>query len=266
MAGLIFIVIQVLVTFGAPLLVYARVIYDPYVNDYSSTYQAPSAKHLMGTDEYGRDLFSRVIYGGQVSYAVGVGTQIIVTILGLIIGSLAGLVGGWVDFLIMRIIDVLSSVPGLLFYILLMIALGAGIVNVILAMSMTGWIGVARLVRGQVLSLKQTDYVRASRAMGANSNQIIMSHMIRNSMTPVIISAALGIPGCMFAEAGLSYLGLGIAPPTPSWGQMIGSYQSYVISWPWMLVWPAVVLAVTMLAWILVGDGLRDALDPNIRM
>jgi ABC-type dipeptide/oligopeptide/nickel transport system permease subunit len=265
-AGLAFILFEIVGTLCAPLLVQAKIIYDPYYNDYAVTYQPPSIQHFFGTDEFGRDILSRVIYGAQVSYAVGVGSQLIVTLIGMAIGSLAGLVGGWIDYLVMRIIDVLSSVPMLLLYILMMIALGGSLINIILAMSITGWIGIARLVRGQVLSLKQTDYVRAARAMGASSNQIVLSHMLRNSMTPIIISAALGVPGSMFGEAGLSFLGLGIAPPTPSWGQMIGVYQATVNVWPWLVVFPALVLAVTMLAWILLGDGLRDALDPNIRI
>jgi len=265
-AGLIFIVFEIVLSLCAPLLVDAKILIYPYYNDYSATYQPPSAQHIFGTDEFGRDVFSRVIYGAQISYAVGVGSQLLVTVIGLAIGSLAGLIGGWVDFLVMRIIDVLSSVPMLLLYILMMIALGGSLINIILAMSITGWIGVARLVRGQVLSLKQTDYVRAARAMGASTNQIVMSHMVRNSMTPIIISAALGVPGSMFGEAGLSFLGLGIAPPTPSWGQMIGTYQTFINAWPWLVIFPALVLAVTMLAWILLGDGLRDALDPNIRV
>jgi ABC-type dipeptide/oligopeptide/nickel transport system permease subunit len=211
-------------------------------------------------------MVSRIIYGAQVSYAVGIGANVIGMVLGLIIGSMAGLRGGWLDYLVMRIIDVLSSVPTLLLYILLMMALGGSLLNIIVAMSITGWIGIARLVRGQVLSLKQTDYVRAARAMGANTSQIITSHMLRNSMTPVIISAALGVPGAMFGEAALSYLGLGIAPPTPSWGQMIGYYQASIQAWPWLVIFPALILALTMLAWILMGDGLRDALDPNIRV
>jgi ABC-type dipeptide/oligopeptide/nickel transport system permease subunit len=132
-------------------------------------------------------------------------------------------------------------------------------------MTITGWIGIARLVRGQVLSLKETDFVRASRSMGANTGWITKTHIIRNTLTPVIVSMTLGVPGAMFAEAGLSFLGLGIAPPTPSWGQMIGIYQSYVRTWPHMILYPALVLAITMLAWIILGDGVRDALDPNIR-
>jgi ABC-type dipeptide/oligopeptide/nickel transport system permease subunit len=265
-AGLIIILFEVGFTLISPVLVDLKIIYDPYHSDYAATYSPPSNKHLFGADELGRDVLSRIIVGAQVSYAVGIGANLIGMILGLIIGSMAGLIGGWLDFAIMRVIDVLSSVPTLLLYILLMIALGGSFFNIILAMSITGWIGVARLVRGQVLSLKQTDYVRAARAMGANTSQIISAHMLRNSMTPVIISAALGVPGAMFGEAALSFMGLGIAPPTPSWGQMIGQYQASVQAWPWLVVFPAVVLAITMLAWILLGDGLRDALDPNIRV
>jgi oligopeptide transport system permease protein len=265
-AGLIFILFELVFALTGPLLVKAGAIYDPYFNDYMSSYQAPSIKHLFGTDEFGRDMVSRIIFGAQVSYAVGIGANVTGMVLGLIIGSFAALSGGWLDFLVMRIIDVLSSVPTLLLYILLMIALGGSLFNIILAMSITGWIGIARLVRGQVLSLKQTDYVRAATAMGANTSQIITAHMLRNSMTPIIISAALGVPGAMFGEAALSYLGLGIAPPTPSWGQIIGYYQASIQAWPWLVIFPAVVLAITMLAWILLGDGLRDALDPNIRV
>jgi ABC-type dipeptide/oligopeptide/nickel transport system permease subunit len=171
-----------------------------------------------------------------------------------------------VDFVLMRVIDILSSIPGLLLYILLMIALGPGLPNIILAMSITGWIGIARLVRGQVLSIKESDYVRASRSMGANTSWITRAHIIRNALSPVIVSMTLGVPGAMFGEAGLSFLGIGISPPTPSWGQMIGVYQQFIRSSPYLVLYPALVLAITMLAWILLGDGLRDALDPNIRI
>lgn len=264
--GLVFIIFELVFALAGPLLVKAGAIYDPYFNDYAASYQGPSIKHLFGTDEFGRDMVSRIIFGAQVSYAVGIGANLAGMILGLIIGSVAALSGGWLDYVIMRIIDVLSSVPTLLLYILLMIALGGSLFNIILAMSITGWIGIARLVRGQVLTLKQTDYVRAARAMGADTRQIITSHMLRNSMTPIIISGALGVPGAMFGEAALSYLGLGISPPTPSWGQIIGYYQASIQAWPWLVIFPAIVLAITMLAWILLGDGLRDALDPNIRI
>jgi ABC-type dipeptide/oligopeptide/nickel transport system permease subunit len=161
---------------------------------------------------------------------------------------------------------VLSSIPTILFYILLLIALGAGFANIIIAMAVTGWIGIARLVRGQVLTLKETDYVRAARAMGGGARHIVLTHLVRNSLTPVIVTLALGVPGAMFAEAGLSFLGLGIASPQASWGQMIGLYQGYIqTSWH-LTVFPAIVLAVTLLAWFVVGDGIRDALDPSLRV
>lgn len=261
-AALIFIVLEILMAIFAPWIAP----YDPYYSDYTATYQGPSREHWMGTDDLGRDVLSRIIYGARVSYAVGIFSQIALVTIGLPLGSLAGLVGGRLDYVLMRIIDVLSSIPGLLLYILLMIALGAGLQNIILAMAITGWIGIARLVRGQVLSLKASDYVRASRSMGGNTLWVTRTHIFRNTLSPVIVAMALGVPGAMFAEAGLSFLGLGIPPPTPSWGQMIGVYQQYVRAFPYLLLFPAIVLAITMLAWILLGDGVRDAFDPNIRM
>ncbi len=239
--------------------------YDPYHGDYAATWQLPSSQHLLGTDDLGRDLLSRLIYGARVSLAVGIISQIVLVLIGVPIGALAGLLGGWFDYLVMRVIDVLSSLPTLLFYILLLVVLGAGFTNIIIAMAITGWIGIARLVRGQVLSLKETDYVRAARAMGGSTWHIVTVHLIRNTLTPVIVTMTLGVPGAMFAEAGLSYLGLGITPPTPSWGQMIGLYQQYIQTYWNLTVFPAIVLAVTMLAWVLVGDALQSALDPSVR-
>ena len=260
-AALIFILLQVLVA------IFAKYVapYDPYMSDFAATYGAPNAKYWLGTDDLGRDVLSRIIYGTRVSLAVGVLSQVAVVIIGLPLGAIGGLVGGWVDYALTRLIDVLSSIPGLLLYILLMIALGAGLQNMILAFTITGWIGIARLVRGQVLSLKETDYVRAARAMGAGTSWILRTHILRNSLTPVIVSMTLGVPGAMFAEAGLSFLGLGVPPPTPSWGQMIGVYQGFVRTSPHLILYPSLVLAITMLAWIILGDGVRDALDPNIR-
>jgi ABC-type dipeptide/oligopeptide/nickel transport system permease subunit len=259
--ALVFILLQV------AMAVFARQIapYDPYFSDYSATYAAPSAKHWLGADDLGRDMLSRIIFGTRVSLSVGVLSQIAVVLIGLPIGAIAGLMGGWVDYVLMRIIDILSSIPGLLLYILLMIALGAGLQNIILAIALTGWIGIARLVRGQVLSLKESDFVRAARAMGAGTSWIVRTHILRNSLTPVIVSMTLGVPGAMFSEAGLSFLGLGVPPPTPSWGQMIGTYASFVRTSPHLIVYPSLVLAITMLAWIILGDGVQQALDPNIR-
>ena len=260
-AALVFILAQVLVAVFAPLIAP----YSPYYSDYSAAYKGSSAKYLLGSDDLGRDVLSRLIFGTRISYTVGVLSQVLLVLIGLPLGAIAGLVGGWFDYVLMRVIDILSSIPGLLLYILLVIAIGAGLNSILIAMSLTGWIGIARLIRGQVLTLKQSDFVRASRSMGADTSWILRSHIIRNSLTPVIVSVTVGVPGAMFAEAGLSFLGLGIPAPTPSWGQMIGVYASYVRTAPHLVVYPSLILAFTMLAWILLGDGVRDALDPNIR-
>jgi ABC-type dipeptide/oligopeptide/nickel transport system permease subunit len=262
MVALIFILLQLLMAIFAEQIAP----YDPYKGDYAATWQKPSRAHWLGTDDLGRDVLSRLIYGSRVSLSVGVLSQVVIVLIGLPLGALAGLIGGRLDFIMMRVIDVFSSIPTLLFYTLMLVALGSGFWNIIIAMAITGWIGIARLVRGQVLSLKETDYVRAARAMGGQTRHIVTTHLIRNAMTPVIVAFALGVPGAMFAEAGLSFLGLGIASPQTSWGQMIGLYQGYIqTSWH-LTVFPAVVLALTLLAWFALGDGVRDALDPAIRL
>jgi oligopeptide transport system permease protein len=259
--ALIFILLQVLIAILAKYIAP----YDPYFSDYTVTYAPPSAKHLLGVDDLGRDMLSRIIYGTRVSYTVGVLSQIVLILIGMPLGALAALWGGWFDYALTRLIDILSSIPGILLYILLVIAIGAGLRSIIIAFSITGWIGIARLIRGQVLTLKESDFVRASRSMGAGTGWILQNHIVRNTLTPIIVSMTLGVPGAMFAEAGLSFLGLGIAAPTPSWGQMIGVYAGFVRTAPHLVVYPSLVLAATMLAWILLGDGVRDALDPNIR-
>jgi ABC-type dipeptide/oligopeptide/nickel transport system permease subunit len=262
MVALVFILLQVLVAIFAAQIAP----YNPYEGNYMATWQLPSREHWLGTDDLGRDVLSRLIYGSRVSLSVGVLSQVVIVLIGLPLGALAGLVGGRFDFVMMRVIDIFSSIPTLLFYTLMLVALGPGFGNIIIAMAFTGWIGIARLVRGQVLSLKETDYVRAARAMGGQTRHILATHLIRNSITPVIVAFALGVPGAMFAEAGLSFLGLGIATPQTSWGQMIGLYQGYIqTSWH-LTLFPALVLALTLLAWFALGDGVRDALDPTIRI
>jgi ABC-type dipeptide/oligopeptide/nickel transport system permease subunit len=258
-AALVFIIFQIVVAILAPFIAP----FNPYKGDFLATWETPGRLHWFGTDDLGRDVFSRLLYGARVSISVGILSQLAIAFVGIPVGALAGLKGGWLDYFIMRVIDVLSSLPTILFYILLMVVLGAGFWNLILAMTLTGWIGIARLVRGQVLSLKKTDFIRASRAMGGGTIHIIKTHILRNVMTPVIVSMALGIPGAMFAEAGLSFLGLGIPAPNASWGQMIGMYQAYIRTAWHLTVFPSIVLALTMLAWFLFADGIRDALDTN---
>lgn len=235
--------------------------YNPYKGDFLATWETPNYLHWLGTDDLGRDVLSRLIYGARISIGIGILSQIAVAFVGIPIGAIAGLRGGWVDYILMRIIDILSSLPTILFYILLMVALGAGFWNMILAMTLTGWIGIARLVRGQVLSLKKMDFIRASRAMGAGNFYILKKHIWRNVISQVIVAMAIGIPNAMFAEAGLSFLGLGIPAPQSSWGQMIGMYDSYIRTAWHLTVFPAIILALTMLSWFLVADGIRNAFD-----
>lgn len=252
-----FIGFQIIIAVAAPLVAP----YNPYKGDFLATWETPNRFHWLGTDDLGRDVLSRLLYGARISISVGVLSQLAIALVGIPVGAIAGLKGGWFDYVLMRVIDVLSSLPTILFYILLMVALGAGFWNLILAMTLTGWIGIARLVRGQVLSLKKTDFVRASRAMGGGTFYIFKKHILRNVMTPVIVSMVLGIPAAMFAEAGLSFLGLGVPSPEVSWGQMIGMYQPYIRTAWHLTVFPAIILALTMLAWFLLADGVRNALD-----
>ena len=257
--SLCFIIFQIIVAVAAPYIAP----YNPYKGDFLATWETPNRLHWLGTDDLGRDVLSRLLYGARISLSVGVLSQLAIALVGVPVGALAGLKGGWIDYVLMRVIDVLSSLPTILFYILLMIALGAGFWNLILAMTLTGWIGIARLVRGQVLSIKKTDYVRASRAMGGSTFYILKKHVLRNVMSPIIVSIALGIPAAMFAEAGLSFLGLGVPSPEVSWGQMIGMYQSYIRTAWHLTVFPALILALTMLAWFLLADYIRNFLDNN---
>jgi len=254
-----FIILQIIIAVAAPYIAP----YNPYKGDFLATWETPNRLHWLGTDDLGRDVLSRLLYGARISISIGILSQLAIALVGIPVGAIAGLKGGWFDYVVMRVIDVLSSLPTILFYILLMIALGAGFWNLILAMTLTGWIGIARLVRGQVLSLKKTDFIRASRAMGAGNWYIVKKHILRNVMTPIIVSIALGIPGAMFAEAGLSFLGLGIPSPQASWGQMVGMYQAYIRTAWHLTVFPSITLALTMLAWFLFADGIREALDTN---
>jgi ABC-type dipeptide/oligopeptide/nickel transport system permease subunit len=262
MFAIAFIILEILLAVFAPLVAP----YDPDKSDYDALWSLPTAKHWMGTDDLGRDVLSRIIFGGRGSIAVSILAQAVQVLIGLPIGAVAGLVGGWVDYAFMRFIDILSSIPNMLLYLLMVLVLPRGFISIIIALSVTGWIGIARLVRGQVLSLKATDYVRAARGMGSSSKHIILSHLMRNTLSPVLVSVTLGIPGSMMAEAGLSFLGLGITPPMSSWGQMIGLYQAYIQTLWHLTVFPALVLSLTMLAWFTLGDGLRDAFDPSIQV
>lgn len=225
---------------------------------------APNAEFRLGTDFESRDMLPRLIYGARVAVVVGLFTQTIILLIGVTIGATAGYFGGWVDNLLMRIVDIWYAVPALLFGILMMVMLGRGMFNLFLAIGLIQWVTLARLVRGQLLSLREKEFVKAARVAGTGGFAIITRHLLPNAMTPIIVAVTFGIPTAIFTEATLSFFGVGINPPTPSWGQMVGQYQVYLRSAPHMAIFPAICIAFTMLGFTFLGDGLRDALDPKM--
>lgn len=248
--------------------------------------EGPSAAHLLGTDDEGRDILSRLLYGARVSLAVAIAAQVVILLVGVPIGLITGYVGGWLDLIVMRVVDAIYALPNLLLAILIMSMLrsnisesakvtptlltaldqlSGGLVGIFIVLCVTHWLTVSRLVRGQVLSAKEREYVDAARALGASHDRIVVTHILPHVMSPVIVAAAFGVPGAIMLEAGLSFLGIGVNPPIPSWGLMISSGLANLQSHPYMLTPPAVALAITLLAFTFLGDGLRDAMDPRMK-
>ncbi|MBI4278340.1 MAG: ABC transporter permease [Armatimonadetes bacterium] len=228
---------------------------------------APTLSHPFGTDELGRDALTRVMHAGRVSLVVGYATAVNIALIGTVVGAVAGFHGGVIDSVFMRIVDVLLSVPTIPLY-LIMSALvpGGGVGRIVFIFTLFGWTTVARLVRGQILSLKSLDYVESARAMGASEGRIILRHLVPNTMAPIIVAATLTVGNAILGESGLSYLGLGIQPPIPSWGNMLQRAQEYVWNAWWLAVFPGVFIFITVLAFNFLGDGLRDALDPRLKV
>ena len=227
--------------------------------------EPPSRDYPMGTDQLGRDVLSRMIYGARVSMMVGLGAQIIVVLLGVPIGALSGYLGGRVDLYLMRFVDVMYAFPNLLFVILVMSMLGAGLMNIFIAIGLTGWVGIARQTRAQVLAIKEKEFVEGARGLGAGFARLLGRHVLPNALTPIVVAVTFGIPQAIFTEAALSFIGVGINPPTPSWGQMVGEGQQYLRTYWHLCVFPSIGIAVTMLSFTFLGDGVRDALDPKLK-
>jgi oligopeptide transport system permease protein len=206
-----------------------------------------------------------MIYGARVSMLVGLGSQVIVVLLGVPLGAIAGYVGGRTDIAMTRFIDVMYAFPRLLFVILIMSMLGAGLINIFIALGLTGWVGIARQTRAQVLSLKEKEFVEGARALGARGWRVLSRHILPSALTPIVVSITFGIPEAIFTEAALSFIGVGINPPTPSWGQMVGENQQFLRSYWYLCVFPSIAIAVTMLSFTFFGDGVRDALDPKMK-
>lgn len=227
--------------------------------------KAPSLQFWFGTDELGRDLFTRIWWGARISLFVGISAAIIDMILGVFYGAFAGFYGGKVDEFMMRFADILYSLPYLLVVILLMVVMGSGLTTIVVAMTLTGWINMARIVRAQILQLKELDFILAAKSMGASSGRILIKHLIPNTVGSIITTMTLTIPAAIFTEAFLSFLGLGVQAPVASWGTMASDGLSALRYYPWRLFFPAGFISLTMLSFNVLGDGLRDALDPRLR-
>lgn len=261
MAAWVIVMLLVLIAVFADLLA-------PTPYDYAVLREAkqfPSAQHWLGTDQVGRDLLSRMIYGARISLTVGFSVQAIALIIGIPLGIAAGFLGGWIDFLVARVIEVFTAIPQVLFALFLVSIFGSTMLNVILAIALISWVEICRLTRAQILALREREFIEAARVIGTPTLQIMMRHLLPNALTPLIIAVTLGIPSAIFTEAGLSFLGLGINDPLPSWGKMVGDSYSYIRVYWHLGLFPTLMIAITMLSFSLVGDGLRDALDPRMR-
>ncbi len=244
----------------------------PYISAYNpiqpstSALAGPSIAHPMGTDSLGRDTLTRLMYGAKISFEVGIIVVSISSFVGILSGSVAGYYGGKIDAAIMRVADVFLAFPGLVLAIAIIAAFGNGIVNLMIALSIVNWPNFARVVRSQCLSLRTSDFVKAAKAIGSNDRRILFRHLIPNSLGPMIILISLGFGWAILAEAGLSFLGLGVQAPFPSWGNMIATGRDYFLFSPWSALFPGLAITTTVLAFNVIGDGLRDALDPRMRL
>jgi peptide/nickel transport system permease protein len=264
--GLIMLVLLTLLSIAAPLYPF-----DPEDINLRAKLEPPSASHWMGTDDLGRDLMARILYGGRVSMAVGILSTGVALIIGTIVGAIAGFQGGWLDNWLMRLTDLFLSFPSLFVLILLsamirdtpLAAFRGGLVTIVLVIAVLSWMVTARLVRATFLSLREQEYVEASRALGTPAIQIVLRHILPNAIGPIVVQAALLMAYAILTESGLSYLGFGIQPPTPTWGNMLNDAQTYMTRYPWVAVFPGLMIFITVLSVNFVGDGLRDAFDPR---
>jgi peptide/nickel transport system permease protein len=249
-------------------LVYLAPLIAPYkfdAIDMKFIRKPPTLKHIMGTDDLGRDLFTRLLFGGQISMSIGIFSALVGTIFGSILGATAGYYGGRIDNILMRFTDIAYSIPSLPLLIILSAYTKSSIPIMILVIGLLSWMPTARVVRGSVLSLKEQEYINAARMVGAKDFYIILRHILPNAMAPIIVGATLGVGGAIITESSLSFLGLGVMPPTPSWGNMLQDSQQTMATKPWLTIFPGLAILIIVLCINFVGDGLRDALDPTLR-
>ena len=263
--GAVIVVILALDAIFVPVLVPIGLIQDPLKQDVVHAYATPSVHHLLGADYLGRDMLSRLMFGARISLLVGVVVQGIILVIGGAIGLTSGYSGGRVDNLLMRFTDIWYAFPDLLFVLVLASVFGASLLSIFVAIAVVNWVNLARLVRGQVLSIKEKEFIESARAVGSSPAKIVLKHLVPNSLGPVIVTLTFGIPQAIFLEAALDFLGVGIPPPTPTWGKMVLDGYEAIYAAPLQVVFPACAIAITMLAFTFIGDGLRDALDPRMR-
>jgi len=238
--------------------------HDPNYIDSKSILAPPSAEHWLGADNLGRDVFSRMVYGSRISLSVGFVAVGIATVIGLVLGALAGYFGGWVDEVIMRFVDIMLTIPTFFLILAVIAFLSPSIYNIMIVIGVTSWMSVARLTRAEFLTLKERDFVTAARAIGVSHTGVIFRHILPNAMAPVLVSATLGVAGAILTESALSFLGIGVQPPTPSWGNILTQGKDYIeIAW-WLSVFPGLAILITVMGYNLLGEGLRDALDPRL--
>lgn len=240
--------------------------YSPDQIDVSQILNPPSRAHIFGTDELGRDVFTRVLYGSRISLKVGFVAVGIATLIGVILGSISGFYGKWVDSLVMRVVDIMLCFPSFFLILAVISILEPSIYNIMIVIGVTGWMGVARLVRAEFLSLKERDFVVAARAIGAGNLRVMFSHVLPNAMAPVLVSATLGVAAAVLTESALSFLGIGVQPPTPSWGNILTEGKDNIeIAW-WLSLFPGFAILITVLSYNLLGEGIRDSLDPRLNI
>ncbi|MFQ5895003.1 MAG: ABC transporter permease [Nitrospinota bacterium] len=256
--GLLVLSLLALAAGGAPWLAPG----DPLSQDLAGGLAGPTRPHPLGQDKLGRDILSRVLYGAGVSLGVSLTVVLVSSLIGVAVGALAGYAGGWTDELLMRLTDILLAFPGILLAIALMAVLGPGVGNVVLALCLMGWVGYARLVRGQILTLKGREFVAAAQAAGAGPARTVARHLLPNAFGPVLVQATFGLAAVILAEAGLSFLGLGVQPPTPSWGAMLSEGKDFLLVAPHLTLFPGLAIMLAVLGFNFLGDGLRDLLDP----
>lgn len=258
----VIITLLILSAISAPLI--APFSYDE--QDTANLLKTPDIKHLMGTDKLGRDLFSRILYGSQISLAVGIIATLIAMIIGVLYGAISGYKGGRLDNYMMRIVDIIYALPDILVIILITIIIGRGFLGIVLAISIVNWVGIARLMRGEVLKLKEQLFVESAKAVGAGHWRIILRHILPNTLGPLIVTMTFRIPAAILSESTLSFIGLGLAPPFSSWGVLANDGWTALRFYPHLLIFPAIIIFITVLAFNIIGDELKEAMDPQLRI